>query len=301
MTRHSDTPAFPVRLSTLLILLCLLPAAVPAQEQSVALDRHMLRLDMTGSLEPVPEAPAAWSEGAAQGSRRSPLLAGALSLALPGAGEVYAGSYILAGLFFGAEVTGWYFANSYDTKGDDQTLLFQNYADAHWSAVKYARWLNENAKSFPGGENTKPIDISSDESLPHWERVNWTQMNEVEMAIPVFSHRLPRHGHQQYFELIGKYDQYSFGWDDKSDGGYREISTRFRQYADMRGEANDFYTVSERIVSLVIINHVLSAVDAAWAAARFNSVAELHSSVKVRPLPSGMAELVPEATFRIRL
>ena len=136
MTRHSDTPAFPVRLSTLLILLCLLPAAVPAQEQSVALDRHMLRLDMTGSLEPVPEAPAAWSEGAAQRSRRSPLLAGALSLALPGAGEVYAGSYILAGLFFGAEVTGWYFANAYDTKGDDQTLLFQNYADAHWSAVK---------------------------------------------------------------------------------------------------------------------------------------------------------------------
>ena len=32
------------------------------------------------------------------------------------------------------------------------------------------------------------------------------------------SHNLPPHGDQQYYELIGKYHQYSSGWNDFTDG-----------------------------------------------------------------------------------
>ena len=287
-----------------LLMLCWAGVETRAQEAAVATDevlRYSLRQDVAGSPLRGDESRLFGLPETGSTPHRSPLLAAGLSLLVPGAGEVYAESYLLAGLFLGAEITGWYFARSYDIKGDDQTALFQAYADSHWSTVKYAEWLNANAKTFPGGENTAAIDINPDDRLPHWERVNWAQMNEVEMAVPVFSHRLPPHGHQQYFELIGKYDQYSFGWEDKKDGYYREISPRFREYSLMRGDANDFYTTSERIVNLIILNHVLSAIDAAWAAVRFNKVAALHTGVGIHVLPSGEAAFIPGATFTVGL
>lgn len=130
-------------------------------------------------------------------------------------------------------------------------------------------------------------------------------MNRVEAAIPVFSHRLPVHGEQQYFELVGKYDQYAYGWDDKSGSGdgwsdYRQRSQRFDFYAGMRGRANDFYSSSQTAVMLVILNHVLSAVDAAWAASRFNSRLEFHSRVFLQPLGNGYAEYRPAAALTWR-
>ena len=302
MTRRFD--ASPFALALALACFVIVPAGIRAQETAETSDparRFLLRQDLTGAAAVMPASLAPWSDDT-KSSRRSPLLAAGMSLLLPGAGEVYSESYLLGGIFLAAEVTGWYFARRYDIKGDDQTALFENYADRHWSAVKYAQWLNENAKNFPGGENAAAIDINPDPTLPHWQRVNWSQMNAVEMMIPVFSHRLPQHGHQQYFELIGKYNQYSFGWDDKSGSytEYNQISPRFYEYSLMRGKANDFYTVSERLINLVILNHVLSAVDAAWAAARFNKAMELHTRVGVHMLPSGMAAFVPEATFTLR-
>ncbi len=167
--------------------------------------------------------------------------------------------------------------------------------------VKYAQWLNDNAKNYPGGENAVHIDIDiQNTSLPEWERVNWDQMHATEMAIPQFSHKLPPHGDQQYYELIGKYNQYSYGWGDKIDGDYWNPSPKFLYYAGVRGEANDHYNTADTILNLVILNHVLSAIDAAWAAARFNQFVELYSSAKLQRLPDGRADLVATAQFSVR-
>ncbi len=263
-----------------------------------------MKLDASGLGEPKAYNSQGVSTAESAGPRRkSPLLAGGLSLLLPGAGEAYAESYLPAAAFLAAEAAAWYFRVDYLNKGDNQTALFESYADANWSAVKYAEWLNENARSLPGGENTTPIEILPDPENRYkpWERVNWDQLNAVEMSIHPFSHRLPRHGDQQYFELIGKYDQYSFGWTDKNDGYYRDISPMFRMYSDMRGKANDFFNSADTFLNLVLLNHFLSAVDAAWAAARFNSAVSMESRVYLRRLPTGETELEPEAVFRIRL
>ncbi len=233
-------------------------------------------------------------------SKKSPVLAGAFSLVIPGSGELYAGSYWLAGLFAALEGAGWYFNVSQNKLGDDKTAEFEIYADQHWSAVKYAEWLNANAKNFPGGENAVQIDINPDESLPHWQRINWDQMHATEMAIPQFSHKLPPHGDQQYFELIGKYNQYTYGWDDKTDGDYWFPSDRFLYYAGQRGEANDHYNTADTILNLIILNHVLSAIDAAWAAARFNQFVDLYAHAQLQRLPDGRADLVASAQFSFR-
>lgn len=239
-------------------------------------------------------------------SKKSPVLAGVLSLAVPGAGDFYSENYIMAGVFLAAEAVGWYFNISNNNKGDDQTELFKAFADDHWSVVRYAEWLNKYATKFEGGEEAPQIPIDPDASKAPWDRVNWEVLNQVELMIPVFSHKLPRHGDQQYFELIGKYHQYTFGWDDKVSttngySDYRIISPRFSSYSEERGKANDYYNTAETIGSLIIINHVLAAANAAWSATRFNKYVELHSHVELIHVGAGYTEAVPTATFKIRL
>src|SRR5665647_1601214 len=73
---------------------------------------------------------------APQGDKKSVLLAGALSLVVPGAGEVYVGgttNYIKAGAFVLIEAVSLYYAISYNKRGNNQTNFFQNFADQRWS------------------------------------------------------------------------------------------------------------------------------------------------------------------------
>lgn len=264
-----------------------------------ALDETVAAPDLAAGVPPAFMAPP---RGLA--SRRSPLLAAMFSAIVPGTGELYAGSYWLAGLFAALEGAGWYFNINENRLGDERTAEYRAYADEYWSVVDYAKWLNDNARNFPGGENAVHIDIDeTTPGLPEWQRVNWEQMHTTEMAIPQFSHRLPAYGEQQYYELIGKYNQYSYGWYDKyhiERGDYWNPSKMFLDYSRMRGDANSHYDTADLLVNLLILNHVLSAVDAAWAAARFNDHVELHSGAQLERLPDGRAGLAASACFSVR-
>jgi hypothetical protein len=194
--------------------------------------------------------------------KKNPMIAGLLSLVLPGAGEFYSGEYLKAAIFLGMEVAIVTTALTYDKKGDDQTEVFEGFADQNWSVVKYAEWLNR----FEGAT----IPINSNTALPPWERVNWDSLNAYEKK---FSHKLPKHGDQQYYELIGKYPQYSPGWNafDPNEPDYHVLPTIFLEYSKMRGEANDHYAVASTAVKIMYINHFLSLIDAVWSAISFNS------------------------------
>lgn len=207
------------------------------------------------------------------GNKKSPFLAGILSLVVPGAGEIYSEEYLKAGIFLAIEAAVITTAVVYDKKGDDKTTEFQNYADAYnnpdhnWSVVRYAQWLVRH-KYDNDPDLLSKIIISSDESLPPWQRVNWAELNAAEKG----SHKLPRYGEQQYYELIGKYHQYSPGWDDfdEDEANNELISNHFKYYAGMRGEANDLYSVASTAVIGIYLNHFLSALDAVWSAVSFN-------------------------------
>jgi hypothetical protein len=226
------------------------------------------------------------------GDKKSLVLAAALSAAVPGAGEFYSHSYIKSGAFFAAEVLSWILNISYNRRGDRATNEFQNYADANWSVVRYAEYLNKNEGC--------DIIISADASLPPWQRVSWAEINDCERKLGgIFSHTLPLHGDQQYYELIGKYPQYDPGWDDAS-GAVSEtnISAHFKSYSLMRGYANDLYSIASAALVVVVINHVLSAADAAWSVTRYNSV-HLETGMKMQQTPFGV-ETVPTATLTVR-
>jgi hypothetical protein len=211
-------------------------------------------------------------------TKKSPLLAGLLSFALPGAGEFYSESYFKSALFVAAEIAAITVGLIYDKKGDDQTISFQNYANAHWDVVRYARWTLKNAKNINAN-----VDPNSFNVFIIGGKVNWAELNRLESAIGnYYSHRLAPYGDQQYYEMIGKYPQFNVGWDDFGDENtpfnYGDpLTNNFIYYSKERGKANDFYNVASTAVIIVVVNHVLSAVDAAWTASSFNKALNISS------------------------
>jgi hypothetical protein len=212
--------------------------------------------------------------------KKSVLLAGVLSGIVPGAGEVYIGgttNYIKAGAFVLIEAVSIYYAISYNQRGNAQTNYFQNFADQRWSVVKYAEWINDNT--------TGPkVNINPNTSLPPWLRIDWASLNTAEDAIGAigFTHKLPPHGDQQYYELIGKYPQYARGWEDDTNptdlANPDYITPLFHAYAIMRGDANNMYKVSTRGVTFLYVNHILSIFDAIWSSVTFNKDIALNLS-----------------------
>jgi hypothetical protein len=127
--------------------------------------------------------------------------------------------------------------------------------------VRYAEWLNNQ------GAN---IQIDSDESLPPWRRVNWAALNEAERQVQGFSHTLPPYGDQQYYELIGKYFQFTSGWDDYSGGNISNFTPHLLYYAHEHAKADDYYNVASKAVIGIYINHFLSVLDAVWSTVQYN-------------------------------
>ena len=241
--------------------------------------------------------------------RKSPLLAGLFSAVLPGAGEFYTENYWRAGGFLVAEAGLWTAYAVYSKRGDDQTALFQNYADAHWSVVRYAEWIEQNATKLNPDATSITGLVTGPPSLPPWQRVDWDKLNSSEELIAQapdngFTHRLPRRPEQQYYELIGKYPQFASGWDDAgyitpADVVTSNVSPRFLEYSKMRGKANDLYNVASTMASLVVANHVLSALDAAWAAWQHNNNLKLEAHVVPTNRGAGFIEFVPTATLAL--
>jgi hypothetical protein len=192
---------------------------------------------------------------------KSAILGALMSAVVPGAGEFYAKSYIKAAAFFLAEAGLWTFYAIQRANGDDKTDEYEAYANQHWDVYKYAAWLkNEN---FSGAEN---IDLSADKETLR------RQVNAVESVN--FSHSLPEYGAQQYYEVIGKYKSFIAGWSDASGvtrANYISYSLpQVDSYMNTRQDANDFYDAGSTALNVVIVNHLLSAADAAWTVSIFN-------------------------------
>ena len=246
------------------------------------------------------EFPALFQEGtpeAALPSRKSPWLAGGLSLAVPGAGEFYSESYLKSALFLAAEAALWVLAYSYDHKADRQTDLFQNFANAHWSVVNYAQYAQSHYNPGNGPYNWL---IPGTQGDPPWMRVNWAELNRMESDIGAttpgmyYSHVLPQYNSQQYYELIGKYPQFNQGWDDAPPSFTygNQLSAELLYYSGERGKANRYYTTASTFVAIAFVNHVVSAVDAALTAGSYNR--GLHASVGSQAVPaSGGFTAVP--------
>ncbi|MCX7797317.1 MAG: hypothetical protein N2249_01680 [Melioribacter sp.] len=216
-----------------------------------------------------------------ENNKKSPILAAALSFALPGTGQFYSESYLKTIIYLAVEVTAITIGTIYDKKGDKQTDFFQNFADKHWDVKRYALWTIKNASKINPEINPNNFKVFNLDGT-----VNWRELNRLESAIGgYYSHHLAPYGDQQYYEMIGKYPQFNVGWDDFGDENtpfnYGDpLTPNFIYYSHERGKANDFYSVAHTAVLIIVTNHILSAIDAAWTASRFNKKLTLSAELK---------------------
>jgi hypothetical protein len=288
--------------SVVVLLLALSASGAIAQESLVRLESPAGKdVPWTGNLRVDLLGAAALGSGPAAGGRadsvghaggKSPWIAAGMSLVVPGAGQVYNGDYWKAALFFAAEVGAWVIAYHYDKKGNQQTDFFQGFADQHWSVVQYANYTEGNLKPPNPPYNWR---IPGTAGRPPWEQVNWAELNRMERDIAGFySHTLPPYGDQQYYELIGKYPQFNQGWDDANlslppdyDIIKANLTPRYLYYGGERGKANNYYASATTYVTIALVNHVVSAIEAAWSAPR-NSGVHAEADLQVVPTESGM-------------
>jgi len=225
---------------------------------------------------------------------KSPLIASGLSLLIPGAGEIYGEEYLRAGIFLGIEATMLGLYSYYEGEGDDKTNEFHKFADTEFSRSRYyqgvAYFLNGN--SLDGDMFSTWVDSASNSA-------NWNSdiSNNISAQLDSllegnrnteFTHQLPDKKTQQYYEMIGKYHQFSIGWSDFN--GWSEIDgdnvisaqngfslnnfngnsedwdsdIRKNHYEELRDEANQLYETGQNFLMLTLINHVASTFDAGF-------------------------------------
>jgi hypothetical protein len=231
--------------------------------------------------------------------KKSVALGVVLSAIIPGAGEFYGEDYLKAGIFFGVEVLAWSYFIYFENKGNNQEADYQAYANKYWDVRTYARWLkNEN---FPenGGINPDEPDLNvlRDEIMV-CERAN-------------FSHTMPEYYSQQYYELIGKYQNFQGGWTNlehvptRAPGPYWYESYHdpiFTNYANERQKANDYYDYAKIGPITAILNHILSAADAAWTISTYNNKIKMETGFRMMPFRSiytNNIEMLP--TFNLKV
>ena len=226
--------------------------------------------------------------------RQNPFMNGLYSLAIPGAGQLRTENYTKAAIFFSAEVALIVYAIVSNNNGDKKTKEFQAFAEAHWDAERYARWIERYGKDQYGPTN---VTFNDDDFNAIRNRKDFSKINQWESGLHTigFSHQLPVYQSQQYYELIGKYHQYKFGWDTYPlDGNGVPVSDRgnyddllasekqFKDYAAERGKANDYYYAASFAASALEFNHVVSGIEAFFSTNSYNK--KISATFQVTPV-----------------
>jgi hypothetical protein len=220
-----------------------------------------------------------------QHSKKSGIKAALMSAAIPGLGEVYAKSYWRAAVFFALDVALLSTNFVYEDKGNDEDKRMKVFGNEHWIERQYWSKLyyeaDQLAKTNPSLAERLP-DYSYDESDPYhllqdYENVNVNSLRFLEQELE-YTHTLPSTKTQQYYEMIYKYlHQFGAGWDDLPYPDFYDnldnlgtVTPNIKKYRTMRNRSNDYYQTATTMLNLMLLNHVLSAFDAALAVKQFN-------------------------------
>lgn len=214
------------------------------------------------------------------------------SAILPGASQAAHGNWFRAGLYLAVEVAALYTFAEYRNRGFSGERNYERFSDQNWSVVQYANWIvdyhDENNLSNPHLDDLRSmmngLEPSFDTSTD-WNAIDINVLRDTERRTAYittddqfasnFSHVLPAFGSQQYYELISKYYQYAAGWRDYYSFHQQEntnpflvdrmggkASPLFWEGRDLAEEFNDYFRFSNNMLSLLILNHFVSALDA---------------------------------------
>lgn len=241
----------------------------PTASRPLDLDRHRVEetLKLSGSRLEVPlvtyeelmrARPAAGPPEASAGGSGKIAIAMLASAILPGAGELYVWSgtrrlshLARAPLFMALDAYFWYSYDYNHDKGKEIKAQYEAFCDAHWSEERFLE-LHPYCDGIGGCDS-------------------WQQYNEEAKGDYWYFVYIPKElDREEYYENCGKYDAFAFGWDDWN-GDYDDFqpwTPNRTKYWAMRSESDDYLIKGDQFVMLLIINRVVSMLDAGWLAYR---------------------------------
>lgn len=187
------------------------------------------------------------------GGHRGAALPMAMSFVLPGLGEAWLGhkrGYALMAI----DVASWIGVAHYASEGNKKRDEYYAYADAHWSEPRLGAAYGDLSLAgtfyFPG--------VTDYTALPLW--------------VSVADDR------REYYENLGKWDQFVFGWDDfldpreflvQSDYTSQDlqdprVSTNRETYRAMREDSNRQFTNRDRLLYFNMATRLFSLFEVAY-------------------------------------
>jgi hypothetical protein len=245
-----------------------------------------------------------------KGKYRSPKKALFMSLVVPGAGQAYVGqhwfNYARGAAYLLTDVglaLGW--RHYVVTKQDRQIARYRAFADENWRQSKYEDSVSlysekdkfddrfphretycQSVQSNQGDKGARllrgcisPVDEAAayNEFKDEYRDRDWPTDS-------VTAHRKTFPNAHNFYELIGKEVEFVMGWKDADnidigdtsftrlvDGKSVAATTDLQQeYIGMRAKANDYARMQAWFLGGMVINHLVSALDAAYTAHRHN-------------------------------
>ena len=163
------------------------------------------------------------------------------SLIIPGWGQWENGNKSRGILYVTAEIAGIYGYQSNFQAADEKAVEFKLFADEHWA---YDRWAPSNTGETACGGNLRT------HQMPTYMDGN--------IERPIKDHH--------FYENISKYPEFVCGWDDwdsNSSLADKDLSPNKISYVHMRTQSNQWYRNAQIAGTLVMVNHLISAFDAA--------------------------------------
>ncbi len=220
-------------------------------------------------------------ELAKESKRKSSFKAVMFSAVLPGAGQYYTESYWKSALFAVVEIAAWSGYFVYNDKGKTRDREMKRFGDANWSEQYY--WSRIYDKAVEKG-NWDRAELNPDANgiVPQSEidgAIDRLRYLETNGGYPRFTHTLPSTKTQQYYEMIYKYlGQFGSGWTELDDWTYYDFNPEtialtpdVKKYKHLRNTSNDFYSTATSMTRIILINHLASAIDAAFSTKGYNA------------------------------
>ncbi len=268
------------KLISVLVLMPLLVSAMSNKKPSPVIPFNEQKFKLAHSISDEDSLKAVENKG------KSPMLAALFSAIVPGAGEFYSKEWWRGALFLGIEAGLWSGYFIYENKGDDMDADMRAFGDEHWLERKY--WAKVYTDAVNVGiwqgdplvlEEAPPPGSKQISEADYNRYIKYFQQLQYSPELG-YTHQLPDSKTQQYYEMIYKYQhQFGVGWDDGSTAEH--LSPNVITYRDMRNTSNDYYQNATTMVNLVLLNHLLSAFDAAFAAKKYNR--EIRLSFRAYP------------------
>jgi hypothetical protein len=215
-----------------------------------------------------PAAHAAPAAGASWSGKNTALAIFASAI-LPGMGELYCytatrdgGTLARVPVLVALDGYLWYGYFHNHSKGKDIKQDYMDYADAHWELDRFLK-------------NHPCCNQGVGDSCASWQDYNETCQGQIN-----YFFYTPRElDTEEYYENIGKYNAFAFGWDDAGAWDYNNPD-QFRTYQywtphrtvywGLRKDSDKYLLRADEYLMGLVVDRIVSMLDAGWLAYRIS-------------------------------